>query len=29
MWHRLIVGWGLRRNALGGFGGILPEASAG
>jgi hypothetical protein len=29
MWHRLLAGWGLRRNALGGFGGILPEASAG
>lgn len=29
MWHRLIAGWGLRRNELGGFGGILPEASAG
>jgi hypothetical protein len=29
LWHRLLVASGLRRNPLGGFGGMLAEASAG
>lgn len=29
VWHRLLTGIGLRRNPLGGFGGMLSEASAG
>jgi hypothetical protein len=29
LWHRLLVSSGLRRNPLGGFGGVLPEPSAG
>ena len=29
LWHRLLVAAGLRRNPLGGFGGMLPEPSAG
>jgi len=29
IWQRLAVGFGLRRNALGGFGGVLPEPSSG
>lgn len=29
VWHRLLTTFGLRRNPLGGFGGTLPEPSAG
>jgi hypothetical protein len=29
LWHRLLAVAGLRRNPLGGFGGWLPEPSAG
>lgn len=29
VWHRLLTTLGLRRNPLGGFGGMMPEASAG
>jgi hypothetical protein len=29
LWHRLLVASGLRRNPLGGFGGMLPMPSAG
>jgi len=29
LWHRMLALVGLRRNSLGGFGGMIPEASAG
>jgi hypothetical protein len=29
MWHRAMMTLGLRRNALGGFGGVVPEPSGG
>lgn len=29
LWHRMLVAAGLRRNPLGGFGGTLPDPSAG